>query len=96
MNWPFLKGLRKSEIFTRECPALSGVEAIFWWESRRIPYNLIVGSAGIVTCIAVMAIATAAEIFFHSDFGLPDPPFFSYSVSSSTAYWPTFAIRAAG
>jgi len=69
--------LRSSDLFRRETPAESGVEAIYGWESRRIPYNLIVGSVGIITCIVVVTIAAAAEIFFHSDFGLPDPPIFA-------------------
>jgi len=76
-NWwgsPVAK-LRGSDLFRRETPATSGVEALVWWETRRIPYNFIVGSVGIITCILCFVIAVAAEIFFHSDFGLPDPPF---------------------
>jgi hypothetical protein len=69
--------LRSSDLFRRETPAASGVEALVWWEARRIPYNLIVGCAGIITCTVCFVIAVAAEIFFHSDFGLPDPPFFA-------------------
>jgi hypothetical protein len=46
-----------------------------WWEARRIPYNLIVGTAGICTCIALGISAYMAEEFFHTDF-LPDPPIF--------------------
>lgn len=51
-----------------------------WWESRRIPYNLIVGTAGLCTCVAVFALALIAQIFFHSDFGVPDPPIFGVIV----------------
>jgi Zn-dependent protease with chaperone function len=72
-----LTKLRNSGLFRRDSPVGSGLESLVWWEARRIPYNLIVGSAGIVTCVVVIAIAAAAEIFFHSEFGLPDPPLFA-------------------
>jgi hypothetical protein len=66
--------IRNRSLFRRESPALSSAETILWWESRRIPYNLIVGTAGICTCVAVVALALIAQEFFNSDFGLPDPP----------------------
>ena len=72
-----LASLRNTNLFQRESSAMNGVEAIVWWEARRIPYNLIVGSAGIVTCVVVGFIAVAAQEFFNSDFGVPDPPFFA-------------------
>jgi hypothetical protein len=50
---------------------------IGWWESRRIPFNLIVGSAGILTCIVVGVVGLGAEILFNSEFGLPNPPGFA-------------------
>jgi hypothetical protein len=66
--------IKNRSLFRRESPALGGAEAILWWESRRIPYNLIVGTAGICTCIAVVILAFIAQEYFNSDFGLPDPP----------------------
>jgi Zn-dependent protease with chaperone function len=36
-----------------------------------------VGSTGIVTCVVVGVIAVAAQEFFNSDFGVPDPPVFA-------------------
>jgi hypothetical protein len=68
--------IRRRSLFKRESPALSSGEAILWWESRRIPYNLIVGTAGLCTCIACLILALIAEFYFHSDFGMPDPPIF--------------------
>jgi hypothetical protein len=72
-----LASLRNTDLFRRESSAMNGVEAIVWWEARRIPYNLIVGSTGIVTCVVVGVIAVAAQEFFNSDFGVPDPPLFA-------------------
>ena len=72
-----LASLRNTDLFQRESSAMNGVEAIVWWEARRIPYHLIVGSTGIVTCVVVGVIAVAAQEFFNSDFGVPDPPVFA-------------------
>ena len=69
--------LRVSVLCRRDTPANSARDAIGWWQSRRIPFNLIVGSAGIFTCIVVGVVALGSEILFHTEFGLPDPPAFA-------------------
>lgn len=51
---------------------------IGWWESRRPWFNLIVGIAGVITCIACAVVALAASTFYNSDFGWPDPPLFAF------------------
>jgi hypothetical protein len=84
--------IRNRSLFRRESPALSSAEAILWWESRRIPYNLIVGTAGILTCIAVVILAIIAQEYFNSDFGMPDPPaagillVFIYGIMANICY----------
>jgi hypothetical protein len=72
-----LELLKASILCRRDSPVNSAREAIGWWEARRIPFNLIVGSAGIITCITVGVVALGAEVLFHSEFGLPDPPLFA-------------------
>jgi hypothetical protein len=69
--------LRNSALCRRDSPVRSAREVIGWWEARRIPFNLIVGSAGILTCIIVGVVALGAEILFNSEFGLPNPPAFA-------------------
>jgi hypothetical protein len=61
-------------LFRRDSPTPSARAAIGWWEVRRIPYNLIVGCAGIVTCIVIAIIGLGSYFFFNSDFGLPGSP----------------------
>jgi|HubBroStandDraft_4_1064222.scaffolds.fasta_scaffold01000_8 hypothetical protein len=73
---PGFARLRSSTLCRRDVPATSAREAIGWWESRQIPFNLIVGSAGILSCIIVGIVALGSEILFGSEFGLPDPPLF--------------------
>jgi hypothetical protein len=68
--------IRNRSLFRRESPALSRAETIQWWESRRVPYNLIVGIFGICTSVAVFAIGLIANVFFHGHFERPDPPIF--------------------
>lgn len=69
--------LKASAFFRRDSPVKNAREAIGWWEARRIPFNLIVGSAGIITCIIVGVVGIGAEVLFNSEFGLPNPPGFA-------------------
>lgn len=70
-------GLRASIIASRDVPITSSEEVIGWWESRRISFNLIVGTAGLLTCIVVGVVGVGSSILFGSDFGVPDPPLFA-------------------
>ncbi len=72
-----IRRLGNLPLFRRDVSITSTRAAIGWWETRRIPYNLIVGSAGILTCIAIAIVGMGSYIFFNSDFGLPDPPLFA-------------------
>jgi len=69
--------LRDSILCRRDGPIAKAWDVVGWWEARRLPFNLIVGSAGIFTCVIVGVIGAASAILFHSDFGMPDPPLFA-------------------
>jgi hypothetical protein len=69
--------LRASVLCRREAPVTSAKDLIGWWESRRIAFNLIVGTAGILTSIIVGVVGLRSSILFGSDFGLPNPPLFA-------------------
>jgi ABC-type branched-subunit amino acid transport system permease subunit len=69
--------LAASDLCQRDIPVANTWEAIGWWETRRVPYNLIVGSTGIVSCIVVGVVAAGSYFLFDSDFGMPDPPLFA-------------------
>jgi hypothetical protein len=69
--------LRVSVLCRRDAPVNSARDVIGWWEARRIPFNLIVGSAGILTCIFIGIVGLSSELLFKSEFGLPDPPLFA-------------------
>lgn len=38
--------------------------------------QLVVGTAGMLSCFVVGVVGIGSSILFHSDFGLPDPPLF--------------------
>ena len=69
--------VRGSLLCERNTPIVGARQAIGWWEARRVPFNLIVGSAGIVSVAVVSVVGLGAYFLFNSDFGLPDPPLFA-------------------
>ncbi len=71
-----LARLRASVLCRRDVPITSAWEAIGWWEARRAPFNLIVGCAGILSCVVVGVVGMGSYFLFESDFGLPGPPLF--------------------
>jgi hypothetical protein len=70
------KRLKSSSLCRRDAPLGGAWETIGWWETRRIPYNLIVACAGILSGIVIGVVAAGSYFLFNSDFGVPGPPFF--------------------
>jgi hypothetical protein len=54
-------------IFRRDIPPANVWETIGWWEARRVPYNLIVCCAGILTCITLAIFLAGSILLFHQD-----------------------------
>jgi hypothetical protein len=73
------KRLKGSLLCHREVPIDSPKNAIGWWEARRIPFNLIVGIAGILSCIVAGVVVLGSYFLGNGDFDLPDPPVFAVS-----------------
>jgi hypothetical protein len=57
-----LARIKMLALFRRNRPATSAWNVIAWWESRRIAYNLIVGSAGVVTCVLVGTLVFTSQL----------------------------------
>jgi hypothetical protein len=68
--------LRASTLCRREVSPANSWQMIGWWEARRIPFNLIVGTAGLITCIVVAVVGFGSFFLFNGDFGMPNPPLF--------------------
>jgi hypothetical protein len=87
-----INSLRQSGFWRRDESPGNWWEVVGWWESRRIAYNLLVGSVGIVSCLVAGVVATASYYLFDSEFGMPDPPLFAvivvvlYAVMANVCY----------
>jgi hypothetical protein len=73
LKHPFAR-LRNSILCRRDVSPASAWEVIGWWEARRIPFNLIVGIAGLLSCIVIGVVAVGSFFLFNSDFGSPGSP----------------------
>ncbi|MGH8427867.1 MAG: hypothetical protein ACRES7_07790 [Gammaproteobacteria bacterium] len=75
-------------LFTREPRRFTVFETILWWERRRVPYNLLVGAAGVIST----ASAVLTAVFTKSACGLPDPPLsalfsiVTYAIAANVLY----------
>jgi len=84
--------IKSLPLFQRQVAANAPKQVIFWWEKRRIYFNLIVGLTGILTCIVTLAIAWYSENKFGDAIGLPDPPIFAllgillYGIAANVCY----------
>jgi hypothetical protein len=66
-----IRRLGTLSLFRRDVPVTKAWDAIGWWETRRVPYNLIVGGAGILTCVVISIFAAVGMLVFGADFGSP-------------------------
>jgi hypothetical protein len=75
-------------LFRRQKKLETVRQIIFWWELRRIPFNLIVGFVGIFTLVFLFAL----EMLLHNDYLdeiLPNPPtiaIFGYGVWANICF----------
>lgn len=72
--------IRASSLFRRDTPVTNYKDAIGWWESRRVPYNIVVGIAGTFSGFLALFTAVAASTLLSVDFGIPNPPGFAIMV----------------
>jgi len=97
-NRPEFFGLRLTRkilawrLFARRKDDSGNFDIIKWWELRRIPYNLIVGATGMLTLIAIFAVAAIGELVFGVACEWPDPPIFAifavvaYGIAANVCY----------
>ena len=72
-NW---NRLRRTALFQREAELTDTGQIIGWWETRRVPYNLIVGIAGVVSIAACFLAVGVGGAFLKEPLQRPDPPLF--------------------
>jgi hypothetical protein len=87
-----LSRIRASDLCQRDTPMPTAWQAIGWWETRRVAFNLIVGSAGTISSVLVGVVGLGSYFLFDSDFGVPDPPLFAlfavviYAIMANVCY----------
>jgi hypothetical protein len=77
MIFDAIKKLLRQPLFSRNRVPERPWDVISWWESRRIPYNIIVGAAGIASGLIILITAYVTEHMIGVAIGLPDPPIFA-------------------
>jgi hypothetical protein len=60
------------ELVVRRAGASGAQDVIAWWEVRRLPYNLLVGACGAITCCIFASIGIVSESLGGDPVGLPD------------------------
>jgi len=73
----FLRRLSEIQFFGRSENPTDAWHTIAWWEGRRIPYNLIVGTTGILSGALCFVTGMLCEHFLGEPIGIPDPPLFA-------------------
>jgi hypothetical protein len=84
--------IRASSFCQRDTPISTAWQAIGWWETRRVAFNLIIGSAGAISSVLVGVVGLGSYFLFDSDVGVPDPPLFAlfavviYAIMANVGY----------
>jgi hypothetical protein len=71
-----LSAIGSSGLGRRDMAVRSAWDAIMWWERRRIPFNAIVGAAGVLTGVSMTMLLLLFALVFHIPWDIPDPPIF--------------------
>jgi hypothetical protein len=77
MLYKALETLTRWRLFRRERSPERAWDVIAWWESRRIPYNLIVGATGIASAIVMLLTGLVTEHVVGEAIGVPGSPLFA-------------------
>jgi hypothetical protein len=84
--------IRASTLCQRDTSISTAWQAIGWWESRRVAFNLIVGSAGVLSSLIVGIVGLGSHYLFDSDFGVPGSPLLTvfavviYAIMANVCY----------
>jgi hypothetical protein len=66
--------LYQRPVFERRQTAVQAGEVIRWWESRRLFFNLVVGTTGLITCVLLIICAFTADSMVGEPIGMTDGP----------------------
>ena len=75
-----LHRLLGTSLFERTAHTTTAWQTIGWWETRRVPFNLIVGIVGVVTVATGTLAMSVANAFLETPIHRPDPPLFFFAL----------------
>jgi hypothetical protein len=87
-----IKFLTRYRLFQRRENQLNSLQIILWWEARRLFFNIVVGTAGLITVFTIFFSAMIAEKLVNEPIGWPDPPIFAiigiilYAIVANVCY----------
>ena len=70
----FLRRVARSAFFSTTISDPTPWQVISWWETRRIPYNILVGAVGLCSGALCLVTGLLSEGFLGDAFGIPNPP----------------------
>ena len=76
-----LNSLFSASLFQRPTGITNAWQTIGWWETRRVPFNLIVGIVGIMTIATGTLAMSVANAFLETPLHRPDPPLFFFALA---------------
>jgi hypothetical protein len=66
--------IRTSALGRRAEASRSAWQSVLWWETRRIPFNVVVGLTGVFTAVAMACVLLGVAAAFGVPWDFPDPP----------------------
>ena len=87
-----VKFLAHYRLFQRREGQMNSLQIILWWEARRLLFNIVVGTAGLITVCAMLFSAMIAEKLVNEPIAWPDPPLFAiigvalYAIAANVCY----------
>lgn len=87
-----VKFLTQFRLFQRREDQISSLQIILWWEARRLFFNIVVGTAGLITVFTMLFSAMVAEKLVNEPIAWPDPPLFAiigvalYAIAANVCY----------
>ncbi len=88
----YIRRFLSHRFFARAEEPVGPWQVIAWWEARRLPYNMLVGFAGLMTGFVCITSGLVAERLVGVPIGLPDPPLFAlvavaaYGIMANVCY----------
>jgi hypothetical protein len=76
-----LNRLFSPSLLERPTGTTNAWQTIGWWETRRVPFNLIIGIVGVLTVATGTLAMSVTNAFLETPLHRPDPPLFLFTLA---------------